>query len=102
MGEILKTKADTLAIHLILSSFNTPYNEVVLGERSEIAANASDSEVAAAVVRVFISGGTGRTARSVGCGVAGPRAGQIMGVSPDLRFGDRERADVGGRRVLFE
>ena len=28
MGEILKTKADTLAINLIFSSFNTIYNEV--------------------------------------------------------------------------
>ena len=28
MGEILKTKADTLAINLVFSSFNTIYNEV--------------------------------------------------------------------------
>ena len=28
MGEILKTKADTLAINLILNSFNTIYNDV--------------------------------------------------------------------------
>ena len=28
MGEILKTKADTMAINLILNSFNTVYNDV--------------------------------------------------------------------------
>ena len=28
MGEILKTKADTLAINLVLNSFNTIYNDV--------------------------------------------------------------------------
>ena len=28
MGEILRTKADTMAINLILNSFNTPYNDV--------------------------------------------------------------------------
>lgn len=33
MGEILKTKADTLAINLILSSFGTAYNEVWLGAK---------------------------------------------------------------------
>lgn len=30
MGEILKTKADTMAINLILNSFNTVYNDVMI------------------------------------------------------------------------
>ena len=34
MGEILKTKADTLAINLILNSFNTVYNDVSDGRAS--------------------------------------------------------------------
>lgn len=34
MGEILKTKADTLAINLILNSFNTVYNDVSDGHAS--------------------------------------------------------------------
>lgn len=28
MGEILKTKADTMAINIVLNSFNTIYNDV--------------------------------------------------------------------------
>ena len=32
MGEILKTKADTLAINLVLNSFNTIYNDVCVFE----------------------------------------------------------------------
>ena len=32
MGEILKTKADTLAINLVLNSFNTIYNDVYVFE----------------------------------------------------------------------
>ena len=28
MGEILKTKADTMAINIVLNSFNTVYNDV--------------------------------------------------------------------------
>ena len=35
MGEILKTKADTMAINLILNSFNTVYNDVCPEEGSD-------------------------------------------------------------------
>lgn len=33
MGDILKSKADALAINLVLNSFNTMYNDVVFRER---------------------------------------------------------------------
>lgn len=33
MGDILKSKADALAINLVLNSFSTMYNDVVFRER---------------------------------------------------------------------
>ena len=33
MGDILKSKADALAINLVLNSFNTMYNDVGFSER---------------------------------------------------------------------
>ena len=34
MGDILKAKADALAINLVLNSFSTMYNDVLLGENA--------------------------------------------------------------------
>lgn len=57
MGEILKTKADTMAINVILNSFNTIYNDVDplspshAGEAARACARASSRASASCIPR---------------------------------------------------